>query len=319
MADDDYSYVTTGNENFGYADRYCTYPDYECVGYGGADVVRGYAGHEGRGSYEPLTYGCHVDRYWERCSVKESHLCTPREMSLNTDFIEIGNDRTDMILPSSCSSNSSLSSADTVMFNMEATFYAQSAQMREMKQSPIECDQYRDNSNRYTNLPDATDYENVGTTTSYAPQKEVFDGYDVVGSNPVSLGTAESLRLPNDQFHNDCVLSKNTHKMVKRQMSFRLPEPPSLHSSTVPSIQGRKVQKVPGVPRPQQRKSNQKMHVKSGSSLNVRHEEETLVINDDKKFWEKDRKKKDNHNLIERKRRLNINDKIKELGKLLPR
>ncbi|KAF6023418.1 MITF [Bugula neritina] len=34
--------------------------------------------------------------------------------------------------------------------------------------------------------------------------------------------------------------------------------------------------------------------------------------------WSKDRQKKDNHNQIERRRRYNINDRIKELGTLLP-
>ncbi|EFX88126.1 hypothetical protein DAPPUDRAFT_28469, partial [Daphnia pulex] len=33
----------------------------------------------------------------------------------------------------------------------------------------------------------------------------------------------------------------------------------------------------------------------------------------------KDRQKKDNHNMIERRRRFNINDRIKELGTLLPK
>lgn len=37
------------------------------------------------------------------------------------------------------------------------------------------------------------------------------------------------------------------------------------------------------------------------------------------KAWQKDRQKKDNHNQIERRRRYNINDRIKELGTLLPR
>ena len=34
--------------------------------------------------------------------------------------------------------------------------------------------------------------------------------------------------------------------------------------------------------------------------------------------WTKERQKKDNHNKIERRRRYNINDRIKELGTLLP-
>eukprot|EP00106_Octopus_bimaculoides_P007939 XP_014775381.1 PREDICTED: microphthalmia-associated transcription factor-like isoform X2 [Octopus bimaculoides] len=40
---------------------------------------------------------------------------------------------------------------------------------------------------------------------------------------------------------------------------------------------------------------------------------------DEARQWAKDRQKKDNHNLIERRRRFNINDRIKELGTLLPK
>merc|ERR1719187_2334382 len=40
---------------------------------------------------------------------------------------------------------------------------------------------------------------------------------------------------------------------------------------------------------------------------------------DDYKSIEKERMKKDNHNQIERRRRFNINDRIKELGSLLPK
>lgn len=40
---------------------------------------------------------------------------------------------------------------------------------------------------------------------------------------------------------------------------------------------------------------------------------------EDARMWAKDRQKKDNHNMIERRRRFNINDRIKELGTLLPR
>ncbi|BFZ08098.1 hypothetical protein BsWGS_11137 [Bradybaena similaris] len=43
----------------------------------------------------------------------------------------------------------------------------------------------------------------------------------------------------------------------------------------------------------------------------------TLSVQDD--LWRKERIKKDNHNIIERRRRFNINDRIKELGGLLPR
>ncbi|KAK7102929.1 microphthalmia-associated transcription factor-like isoform X2 [Littorina saxatilis] len=37
------------------------------------------------------------------------------------------------------------------------------------------------------------------------------------------------------------------------------------------------------------------------------------------RMWAKDRQKKDNHNMIERRRRFNINDRIKELGTMLPK
>ena len=40
---------------------------------------------------------------------------------------------------------------------------------------------------------------------------------------------------------------------------------------------------------------------------------------DEMKQYSKDRQKKDNHNAIERRRRFNINDRIKELGTLLPK
>ncbi|ESO90442.1 hypothetical protein LOTGIDRAFT_89098, partial [Lottia gigantea] len=40
---------------------------------------------------------------------------------------------------------------------------------------------------------------------------------------------------------------------------------------------------------------------------------------EDAKLWAKDRHKKDTHNMIERRRRFNINDRIKELGTLLPK
>ena len=42
-------------------------------------------------------------------------------------------------------------------------------------------------------------------------------------------------------------------------------------------------------------------------------------FSDEMKQFTKDRQKKDNHNAIERRRRFNINDRIKELGTLLPK
>uniref|UniRef100_A0A1E1X5D7 Putative microphthalmia-associated transcription factor n=1 Tax=Amblyomma aureolatum TaxID=187763 RepID=A0A1E1X5D7_9ACAR len=48
-------------------------------------------------------------------------------------------------------------------------------------------------------------------------------------------------------------------------------------------------------------------------------EEDLPLIEGDLRALAKDRQKKDNHNMIERRRRFNINDRIKELGTLLPR
>ncbi|KAL4226345.1 Transcription factor E3 [Mactra antiquata] len=45
----------------------------------------------------------------------------------------------------------------------------------------------------------------------------------------------------------------------------------------------------------------------------------SFLTEDDARMWAKERQKKDNHNMIERRRRFNINDRIKELGTLLPK
>ncbi|XP_077983449.1 transcription factor EC-like isoform X2 [Glandiceps talaboti] len=48
--------------------------------------------------------------------------------------------------------------------------------------------------------------------------------------------------------------------------------------------------------------------------------EQELVLTDEQvKAYAKERQKKDNHNMIERRRRFNINDRIQELGTLLPK
>lgn len=44
-----------------------------------------------------------------------------------------------------------------------------------------------------------------------------------------------------------------------------------------------------------------------------------MIIGTGERVWTKERQKKDNHNKIERRRRYNINDRIQELGTLLPR
>lgn len=54
------------------------------------------------------------------------------------------------------------------------------------------------------------------------------------------------------------------------------------------------------------------------SDLQIKHEQ-LLLTDSEVNALAKDRQKKDNHNMIERRRRFNINDRIKELGTLLPK
>lgn len=56
----------------------------------------------------------------------------------------------------------------------------------------------------------------------------------------------------------------------------------------------------------------------TGSDLNIKNEP-YLLSDAELHALAKDRQKKDNHNMIERRRRFNINDRIKELGTLLPK
>jgi len=58
---------------------------------------------------------------------------------------------------------------------------------------------------------------------------------------------------------------------------------------------------------------------KGSSSLESLPIKEEPLSEEDLRALQKDRQKKDNHNLIERRRRYNINDRIKELGTLLPK
>ncbi|XP_064607299.1 microphthalmia-associated transcription factor-like isoform X2 [Liolophura sinensis] len=55
------------------------------------------------------------------------------------------------------------------------------------------------------------------------------------------------------------------------------------------------------------------------SHISSSTEAPTFLSDDEARLWAKERQKKDNHNLIERRRRFNINDRIKELGTLLPK
>jgi len=64
--------------------------------------------------------------------------------------------------------------------------------------------------------------------------------------------------------------------------------------------------------------ADKSVHSASASMLDFLVKEEPLG-EDDLKAMQKDRQKKDNHNMIERRRRFNINDRIKELGTLLPK
>lgn len=54
-----------------------------------------------------------------------------------------------------------------------------------------------------------------------------------------------------------------------------------------------------------------KYEINSMTDIQIKQEPQTPMAHD----VDKDRQKKDNHNMIERRRRFNINDRIKELGK----
>merc|ERR1712106_838753 len=69
---------------------------------------------------------------------------------------------------------------------------------------------------------------------------------------------------------------------------------------------------------PDIRGSGGRASLHSTSMLDFMVKEEPLC-EDDLQAFQKDRVKKDNHNQIERRRRFNINDRIKELGTLLPK
>ncbi|XP_061162952.1 uncharacterized protein LOC133172144 [Saccostrea echinata] len=57
---------------------------------------------------------------------------------------------------------------------------------------------------------------------------------------------------------------------------------------------------------------------KEGENPSPGNSTRNLRIIKDEENWRKERRKKDNHNIIERRRRYNINDRIKELATLLP-
>merc|ERR1712106_364638 len=69
---------------------------------------------------------------------------------------------------------------------------------------------------------------------------------------------------------------------------------------------------------PHIRGSEGRASLHSTSMLDFMVKDEPLC-EDDLRAFQKDRVKKDNHNIIERRRRFNINDRIKELGTLLPK
>ncbi|XP_066928877.1 transcription factor EC-like isoform X2 [Clytia hemisphaerica] len=63
---------------------------------------------------------------------------------------------------------------------------------------------------------------------------------------------------------------------------------------------------------PTQKNEANQISISSSCPANVKQEEPDT-------FFNKERQKKDNHNMIERRRRYNINDRIKELGTLVPK
>lgn len=83
------------------------------------------------------------------------------------------------------------------------------------------------------------------------------------------------------------------------------------HPSTLPTNLGNCILSSPIM----EESSQQSSHLSSNDKLSA----SCPISEFDMAAWQKERQKKDNHNKIERRRRYNINDRIKELGALLPK
>lgn len=160
-----------------------------------------------------------------------------------------------------------------------------------------------------------------GGPSSASEFDDVFDG---IGFDSNNIDDIDSIAatIPREMgayFGNVNSDSKISHTLPDRMESFLNPTLiSSLKSKTGESSQSSPIAtKSAAVPVPTS-KFNQLNHNKLDVQTAI--SSSCPQLNDQElKAWQKDRQKKDNHNQIERRRRYNINDRIKELGTLLPR
>lgn len=113
--------------------------------------------------------------------------------------------------------------------------------------------------------------------------------------------------LPNSLPHQSSLEFGNLNDSQNSQYS----KSHSVIASTLPTNLGNCILSSPIM----EENSQQSSHLSSNDKLSA----SCPVSEFDMAAWQKERQKKDNHNKIERRRRYNINDRIKELGTLLPK
>lgn len=162
-----------------------------------------------------------------------------------------------------------------------------------------------------------------GGRSSASEFDDVFDGIGFDGNNIEDIDSI-SATIPQEMgayFVNQTNNSKIPHTLPDRMDSFLSSNPAMMseksksgdNSQSSPVATKSAAVAVPNSRFNQFDRSN-KMDIQQTVSSSCPQ------LNDQElKAWQKDRQKKDNHNQIERRRRYNINDRIKELGTLLPR
>eukprot|EP00112_Aurelia_sp_Birch-Aquarium-sp1_P019983 Seg505.1 transcript_id=Seg505.1/GoldUCD/mRNA.D3Y31 product="Transcription factor E3" protein_id=Seg505.1/GoldUCD/D3Y31 len=88
-------------------------------------------------------------------------------------------------------------------------------------------------------------------------------------------------------------------------------------STTLPTNTGLMDLYAPDITNEQPYEKQQPLQISASCPAKVKREDPTSPC--DGNIYVKDRQKKDNHNMIERRRRYNINDRIRELGTLVPK
>lgn len=150
------------------------------------------------------------------------------------------------------------------------------------------------------------------STHSQEPLHTLSGSAPLDQESPLSADLSSSA-LSNDMVDMDLINELISLQTVDPQMDsdLSLIEPTLDHlSSTLPHANLFDIYEVP--------RENSKMP----SSCPAKFPPSTtpeFMTDEEARMWQKDRQKKDNHNQIERRRRFNINDRIKELGTLLPK